>query len=136
MRESEKSCCFFFSVQTGTYIIGVLGCLAILAEFKEFNLLRCATTLTICAAFGLMILNDNKTTRMIFFYAFVANPFLRFAAFAIDKPHENENEEMMMDKITVKRVAEMSCKDMKQQDMEEMHFKNQEECVEGMSRVM
>ena len=70
-------CCCLFSVQTGTYIIGSLMVLSCVAELfhPNINPFRWAVKVGIAGAFVLMYIRDNALTRMLFFYAFIANIF-------------------------------------------------------------
>ena len=73
------NCCCCFSVKTGTNIIGILFIIDLIGEFwhPTINPLRWVLRLFVASVFLAMYIKDTGTTRMLFFFTFIANIFLK-----------------------------------------------------------
>ena len=132
----EKNCCCCFSVKTGAYVIGVLSILGLLDELNNFNLLRCIIKLVVSASFLAMVFQDSKTTRMWFFIIFLGSPFAQILAAIIDKPQEQADQENAINALDFRKIAEEACRNMSQQELQDMHYSNQQECIDGMEIII
>ena len=73
------NCCCCFSVKTGTYIIGTLFVIDLIGEFwhPTINYARWALKLLVAGIFLFMYIKDTATSRMMFFFVYLANIFLK-----------------------------------------------------------
>ena len=52
------------------------------------------------------------------------------------KTEEEEQAQLAMQSFDLKKISENACKNMSQKDMENMHYRTQEECVDGMQTII
>ena len=82
MSEEQTSCCCFFDVKTGTYILGFLSILGLFSEIEDFEPARFGANIAIAVNFIVMICLDTEKHRKIFFYNYVlANLILLISTF-------------------------------------------------------
>ena len=78
----EQTCCCFFDVKTGVYILGFLSILGLFSEIENFEPVRFGANIAIAVNFIVMIIMDTEKHRKIFYYNYIiANLMLLVSTF-------------------------------------------------------
>ena len=122
------NCCCCFSVKTGTNIIGILFIIDLIGEFwhPTINPLRWTLKIIVATVFMMMYLKDTQSSRMLFFFIFIANIFLKpVVNYATDDSDDPEGEEAWKN-MSLDKIAKDTCDKMSAQDRKNMHFDTME----------
>ena len=86
-------CCCCVSVKNGALILGFFTLLALLQEIDSFVPLRLAINGVAAGAFILMLLDDTKQKRQLFFYSYMIASLIQYCTgvyMAFDKVGDKE----------------------------------------------
>ena len=71
MEDYVTKCCLCINIRTGANILGLLACLSLLQEVTDFIWWRCLIEASLSFFFILKWSHDVKTTRMLWFFAYI-----------------------------------------------------------------
>ena len=124
-----SNCCCCISIETGTIILGVLGCLGILQYLAVFELFGFLLTLAVVISFVTMLISNQAITRLLFLIAYIAEyvGVLVLKFFVLDKESGG---------FDISDHAKSACTGMTEQDLEKFTEAHGEECEESMKRYI